>query len=163
MKALVVYYSRTGNTKKIADEIAAALGADLEELKDDVSRGGPAGFVRSAREARSGKLVNLDPLSHDPSTCDSVVVGTPVWAGNVSSPIRTFLRNSNLGNAKVAWFCTIASGSQSQQSSCFRAMTDEAGQTPVATVGFSMKELKGDHSQAIAQFVALLNPRGPQD
>jgi len=162
MKTLVVYYSRTGNTRKIGNEIAAALGAEIEELKDDVSRDGPVGFVRSAREARSGKLVNLDPLSHDPSTCDIVVVGTPVWAGNVSSPIRTFLRNSNLGNAKAAWFCTIASGSQSQQSSCFRAMTDETGQTPVATIGFSANDLKGDHSQAIAQLVAMLNVRGPQ-
>ena len=34
MKQLVVYYSRTGNTKKIGQEIATALGADLDEIVD---------------------------------------------------------------------------------------------------------------------------------
>ncbi|MCK5584780.1 flavodoxin family protein, partial [Candidatus Bipolaricaulota bacterium] len=62
MKTLVVYYSRTGHTRKIGDEIAAALEADVEELKDDVGRSGPVDFVKSGREAKAGTLVNLDPL-----------------------------------------------------------------------------------------------------
>ena len=152
MKVLVVYYSRTGNTRKIGEEVAAALGADVEELKDDVNRGGPVGFVRSGREAKSRTLVNIDPLLHEPSTYDLVVIGTPVWARTMCSPVRTFLLNNDLGNARVAWFCTVGASSRSFMASCFRAMTDESGRPPVATVGFSAKDIRNNHSHAIADF-----------
>ena len=156
MKTLVVYYSRTGNTRKMGEEIAATLEADIEELKDDVGRSGPIGFVRSLREAESGALVHLEPLLHEPKTYDLVVVGTPVWVWTMSSPVRTFLLTKNLGTARVAWFCTLGAGSQSFKESCFQSMTNETGRTPVATLGFSMKDLKRDYSQAIADFAETL-------
>ena len=156
MKTLVVYYSRTGHTRKIGDEIAAALEADVEELKDDVGRSGPVDFVKSGREAKAGTLVNLDPLSHEPSSYDLAVIGTPVWAFTMCSPVRTFLLNNDLGNAKVAWFCTMGASSRSFMASCFEAMTDESGLSPVATAGFSAKNIRSDHSQAIADFATAL-------
>ena len=156
MKTLVVYYSRTGHTRKLGNEIAAALEADVEELKDDVSRSGPVGFVKSGREAKAGTLVNLDPLSHEPSSYDLAVIGTPVWARTMSSSIRTFLLNNDLGSTKVAWFCTVGASSKSFMTSCFEAMTDESGRTPVATVGFSAMDMRRNHSQAIAEFVNTL-------
>ena len=156
MRSLVVYFTRSGNTTKAAQEIAAALDADIELLKDDVNRGGPVGFIKSGREAKSGTMVNLEPLEHDPSTYDLVVVGTPVWARMVSSPVNTFLRTVDRGTAKLAWFCTVGADSESFKESCFATMTEAAGQVPVATVGFSSKELKNDHSKGIADFVASL-------
>jgi len=156
MKTLIVYYSRTGHTRKIGDEIAAVLEADVEELKDDVSRSGPVGFVKSGREAKAGTLVNLDSLSHEPSTYNLVVVGTPVWAFTMCSPVRTFLLNNDLGNAKVAWFCTVGASSKSFMASCLKAMTNESGLSPVATVGFSAKDIRSNHSQAIADFTTAL-------
>ena len=154
MKSLVIYFTRSGNTTKVAEEIAAALGADIELLKDDVKRGGPVGFLKSGREAKSGAMVNLKPLAHDPTTYDLVVVGTPVWARMVSSPVNTFLRTVNRGNARLAWFCTVGASSESFKENCFSTMTEAAGQDPVAAVGFSAKELKNDHSKAVADFVA---------
>lgn len=154
MRSLVVYFTRSGNTTKVAEEIAAALGADIELLKDGVNRGGPIGFVKSGREARSGAMVNLEPLAHDPSTYDLVVVGTPVWARMVSSPVNTFLRTAERGNTRLAWFCTVGASSESFKDSCFSTMTEAAGQAPIATIGFSAKELKNDRSKAVADFVA---------
>jgi flavodoxin len=154
VKALVAYFTRSGNTKKVAEEIANALGADIELLKDGVNRGGPIGFIRSGREAKSGTMVNLEPLEHDPSTYDLVVVGTPVWARMVSSPVNTFLRTVDRGTAKLAWFCTVGADSESFKENCFATMTEAAEQAPVAVVGFSAKELKNNHSTAVADFVA---------
>ena len=156
MKTLVVYYTRSGNTTKVAEEIATALGADIELLKDNVNRGGPVGFLKSGSEAKSGKMVNLEPLKHDPASYDIVVVGTPVWARMVSSPINTFLRTSNLGNAKLAWFCTVGASNDGFKENCFTSMGEAASRTPVATVGFSAKEVKNDHSKAIADFADTL-------
>jgi flavodoxin len=160
VKTLVIYYTRSGNTRKAAEEIAAALGADIELLRDGVNRGGPIGFIKSGREARSGATVDLKPLEHDPSTYDLVVVGTPVWARMVSSPVKTFLRTVPTGSAKLAWFCTVGASSESFKDNCFTTMTEAAGRNPMAMIGLSSRELKNDHSSAVAGFVESLKAAG---
>ena len=62
MKALVVYYSRTGNTKHVAEMIAGALKADLEELVDKRGREGFLGYLRSGRDAIRDKTTELKSL-----------------------------------------------------------------------------------------------------
>jgi flavodoxin len=161
VKALVLYYSRSGHTRKAAEEIATALGADIEELKDNSNRGGPIGFLKSGREARAGATVTLEPLSHDPSAYDVVVVGTPVWASTMSSPVRTLLSGDAVREVKVAWFCTAGATSRSMHEGCFRAMTEESGCTPVATLGFGSGALRGDHSKAVADFVEAVEAAVP--
>ena len=55
MKTLVVLYSRTGTTKKVGEEIAAALKADVEEIIDTKKRSGPIGYVQAGRDAMKKK------------------------------------------------------------------------------------------------------------
>ena len=50
MRSLVVYYSRTGVTKKVAEAISQMLGADIEEIIDRRDRRGPKGFFTGGRE-----------------------------------------------------------------------------------------------------------------
>lgn len=161
MKTLVVYYSRTGNTKLVANEIAAALGADIEELKDGKNRGGPIGFIRSGREAKRKETAHLEPLSHAPSEYDVVVVGSPIWANTICAPTRTFLAQHRTHLKKVAWFCTSGSINPGYAAKGFQAMTDESGLTPVATLGMGRREIKGDHTEALAGFTAALNGKRP--
>lgn len=156
MRTLVLYYSRSGHTRKAAKEIAAALGADIEELKDNTNRGSPIGFLRSGREARSGATVELTPLVHDSTRYDLVVVGTPVWASTMSSPVRTFLQQESLDGVNVAWFCTSGAASSSMHDGCFSAMTRESGLTPVATLGLGSGSLRRDHSRALSDFIEKL-------
>ena len=51
MKVLVAFYSRTGSTKLVAEAIAQALNADVEEIKDKKDRNGIFGFLKSGYEA----------------------------------------------------------------------------------------------------------------
>ena len=44
MRSLVVYYSRTGVTKKVAEAISRKLGSDVEEIIDQRDRSGPKGY-----------------------------------------------------------------------------------------------------------------------
>ncbi|GAB2874812.1 hypothetical protein GCM10027277_50050 [Pseudoduganella ginsengisoli] len=53
---LVVYYSRSGVTEKIAQEIASRCGADMDAIREERSRAGPLGFLRSAYECVRRKL-----------------------------------------------------------------------------------------------------------
>lgn len=59
MKRLVVYYSRTGTTKRIGEEIAEALGADSVEIFDQKSREGMIGWLKAGWDARRRKVTEI--------------------------------------------------------------------------------------------------------
>lgn len=106
MKSLVVYYSRTGLTRKVAEKLVAALGADKEEIIDKTNRSGVIGYLRSGKEAVKKTLADIELAKIDPSGYDLVVIGTPVWAANMASPVRTYLTNQKDKLKRVAFFAT---------------------------------------------------------
>jgi flavodoxin len=108
VKTLVVYYSRSGNTKKVAGMIARQLGADLEELVDLKGRAGLLGWLRAGRDAMKDRTTDLGPLGHDPGDYDVIVVGSPVWAAHPAPAVNTFLNSQDLSGKQVALFCTMA-------------------------------------------------------
>ena len=55
MKTLVVCYSTTGNTMQIAEEVASALNADIEILKDPRIKPGLLGYLRLAHDTKSSR------------------------------------------------------------------------------------------------------------
>lgn len=157
VKTLVVYYSRTGNTKKLGDEGAAALGADVEELKDKKNRKGPIGFLMAGLEAVKGLPTELEPLVHDPAAYDLVLVGSPVWAGCLCPPVRTFLAQQRAGLKKVAWFSTCGSEGGSSASKAFSQMTEVSGRTPEGTLALGSKAIKAEHAEALAKFLSRIS------
>ena len=66
MKILVVYYSRTGNTKFVAEEITAELNADMEEIVDLKSRGGKMGWLSASRDATGNRQTNIGETKRNP-------------------------------------------------------------------------------------------------
>lgn len=87
-KILIIYYSRTGFTKKVAEELAAEWKCNVEAIEDVKSRGGFMGYMRSVFEALKKKLPDIKPMQTDPSQYKLVVIGSPVWASNIPSPVR---------------------------------------------------------------------------
>jgi hypothetical protein len=67
---LVVYYSLTGNTRRVAEVLAKELGADVEELRCARYRVGLRVFFRATFYSWSGGLPPIEHLSHDPSKYD---------------------------------------------------------------------------------------------
>lgn len=154
MKTLVVYYSRTGTTKTVAEEVAQKLGADVEEIKDSVKRTGIWGWLISGRDGMKRNLTKIRHLEKDPGDYDLVVVGTPIWAGNISAPTRTFLRAFKKNFKKVAFFCTM--GGRSFENT-FKEMTEEAGKEPVAELAIREKELnQGEYESQLEEFASKL-------
>ena len=105
MKALVVYYSRTGNTKFVAEKIAQELGADIEEVIDKKKRNGTIGWLSAGRDAMRRSQTEIAETNKKPSEYDLIVAGTPNWANNPSPAIRTYLSKYDLAGRKVATFC----------------------------------------------------------
>ena len=91
MRTLVVYYSRSGNTRKAAAKLRDALSCDILEIDDGVKRNGIIGYFRCAVHAIKKKTFPLEPMDKDPSGYDMVVLCTPIWAGTMSTPIRSFV------------------------------------------------------------------------
>jgi len=141
MSILVVYYSRSGMTKKIAQVIAEKLGADQEEIISLEERKGLTGYLKSGQEAAQKKLAIIKPPEKKVGDYDLVIVGTPVWVGTMASPVRTYL-NSNLGRfRKVAFFTT--QGSIKDQK-VFKELTEVLGKDPIATLKVKTKEAATD-------------------
>lgn len=103
-----IYYSRTGNTKRAMEEIGAELKADMVELHDTADRGGWRGYLRCGMDAMRK---TLEPVSHFETDRPLkeyrlVIVGTPVWAGRCSSPVRSFLKEYGDALQQVAYVVT---------------------------------------------------------
>ena len=105
---LCIYYSRSGKTKKAMEEVAAALNAELVEITDGQDRSGFSGFMRSGMEAMRRSTRPLQPFATERNLEDYrlVVLGTPVWAGRCSSPIRGLLKRRGLELRRVAYVIT---------------------------------------------------------
>jgi flavodoxin len=138
-KTLVVYFSRSGFTKRIAEEIAMRHGADLEGIQDTRARSGFWGYLRSAREALRKTSIQIRSAAKDPAGYELVVLGTPVWAGNVSSPMRAYLAAQRGRFRQVAFFCTQG-GSGAEK--VFADMTELCAQKPIASLALNDREIK---------------------
>lgn len=141
-KALVVYYSRTGNTRKIAGHIAEELGARLEQVVDINARPGIWGFFRAGMHARSKRLTHIQKLQYRPRDYDLVIVGTPVWAWTMTPGIRTYLeRHKDTLPEKMAFFATAGGGALDKT---LDEMARVSEREPVATLGLTAKQVHDD-------------------
>jgi flavodoxin len=151
MKALVVFYSRTGATKQVAEALAESLNCDSEELIDTKKRGGPLRFLSAGKDAKAKKLTKLKDIKRDPALYDLVILGTPIWAGTLSSAARTYVANNKSKFKRVAFFCTHGGG-ESQQ--LFAEMEALCERRPVSILALQEKEVKtGTYQGKIRQFV----------
>ncbi len=106
MKTLVVYYSRTGNTKYVAEKIAENLGAETCEVIDKKSRKGRFTFLTGGYESLRKKLTEIE-VSKNVENYDFIIIGSPVWANGITPAIRTFIHQNNLSNKQIACFVTL--------------------------------------------------------
>ena len=108
MKTLVAYYSKTGNTKFVAQERAKRLEAELCEIKDKKNRKGIWGFINGSLDARREKITEIE-ASQSAENYELVIAGSPVWFDKMAPATRTFIVQNNFSNRKVAFFLTSGS------------------------------------------------------
>ena len=108
MSTLIVYYSYSGNTRKIAEDLRGLLGADLAEIRTISPYPGSYDAVvdQGRSEVDQGYLPPIHPLEHDPAGYDVVFLGTPVWWYTFAPAVKSFLRQYDLSGKKVCPFMT---------------------------------------------------------
>ena len=157
-RTLVVYFSRSGTTHKVAEELARELGADLERITDHEDRKGFIGYMKSGREASTDMLVEIDEPKRDPAGYELVVVGTPVWAWKMCSPVRSYLAKYAGRIKDAAYFCTA----DGKEGKTLEDMATFAGKPAKASMVIYRKAvLRNEHLVRVREFVSELNGRGP--
>jgi len=152
MKSLVVFFSRTGNTKKVGKEIASALKADIEEITEEKNRKGIIAWIKSGREGVTKQSAEINASKRSPKKYDIAIIGTPIWGGGMASPVRAYFQRHAGEFNKVAFFET----SSSQQKKSFEDM-QELSKKPVATLSVQEKEIKdSSFKKKCAEFTAKL-------
>lgn len=154
MKALVVYYSLEGNTKMVADKIAAYTGADtlcLEPEKEYPSKGFRK-FVWGGKSVVFGETPKLKPYKVDLDQYDTIVVGTPVWASSFAPPLKTFFQEHDLSSKKAAFFACSTGGDASKCMERLKAQT--TARTVLAELSLKDPKTKPDqeNEQKIKSF-----------
>jgi len=130
-KCLVVYYSKTGNTKAVAEAVAKKMGGDVCEINEQ-------------GVAQSG---------FNPSSYGLVVVGTPVNGFSTSLPIQGYLKENSAKLPAVAFYATY----NLYPAGTFGGMEKLAGKKPVATEKFKSGDIKlGKIDAKVDAFVASL-------
>jgi flavodoxin len=104
---LVAYYSWTGNTAKVANAIAQALSADIAEIHDLKPRGGLFAFAAATLASVLQRSSPIVAPTKKVTDYDVVILGCPVWASNMATPMRTYIMQEKSGIKRVALFCTL--------------------------------------------------------
>ncbi|MCD4824110.1 MAG: hypothetical protein K8S55_05845 [Phycisphaerae bacterium] len=162
MKILVVYYSRTGVTRKVASSIAQTLNADIEELIDTKKRAGPLGFAVAVKDAALKKIVPITPPQKNPGDYDLVIIGTPVWADTMCTAVRAYLTDCGKDIKQAASFCTTHTSGIEQAN---RQIADIIAGKTIAAAGFRQKHVKRDeHIPVLDAFLEQIRePQGGKD
>ena len=139
MKTLVIYFSRSGFTKTLAAQIAHGCGADIDSVKDFTIREGLIGYVKSLLQAAWHREVHLGKSEYLPGAYELIVLGTPIWCWNMSSPIRSYINQHKGQFRRVALFCTYGGSGQE------KVLTDMqrlCGVAPIATLAVTTETMR---------------------
>lgn len=129
-KTLVVYYSASGNTERVAKDIAEAAGADLFEIvptevytSDDLDWTNPDSRVSREHDDESLRDVPLTTTEvPDWDFYDTVFIGYPIWWGIAAWPVDTFVKNNDFTGKTVIPFATSSSSGMGQSGSLLADM-----------------------------------------
>ena len=129
-KTLVIYYSASGNTARVAKDIAEAAGADLFEIvptevytSEDLNWTNPDSRVSREHDDESLRDVPLTTTEvPDWDSYDTVFIGYPIWWGIAAWPVDTFVKNNDFTGKTVIPFATSSSSGMGQSGSLLADM-----------------------------------------
>jgi len=110
IKTLVVYFSHSGNTERIADKICLKLNADKFRIEVVEPYAGTMEEVsaKGKKEVESGYKPEIKPLSVDIKDYQRIVIGSPTWWYTMAPAVLSFLSKSDFSGRDVVLYMTNA-------------------------------------------------------
>ena len=106
---MVIYYSQTGQSKRIAEMAAEKLHADLAEIKtvrsydEDMWKAD----AQAKAERNAGKFPELEGALPEITSYDTVILGGPLWGQTISNPMLAYMRKTDFSDKTVLSFWTF--------------------------------------------------------
>ncbi len=156
-KTLLVFYSRKGKTKTVAEETSKLLNCDLEEIIDLKKRTGILGFLGAGRDAFLKKKTSIKEPEKNPGEYNLLIIASPVWAGNLPPAIRTYIERFQAQLPQLALIGTC--GFKGNSSKIAVEIEKITGKKLIATVEVTAKEVsENNYKDKIQDFVNNLKP-----
>jgi flavodoxin len=127
-KQLVLYFSETGTTKTVAQELQKQLGADIEDIEAVVPYSGnfQETIQRGQREMQNGEMPAIKPLKKKMADYDIIFLGYPIWFGTYANPIITLVKEQDFAGKTIVPFCTFGSGGLNTSSDALKKALPKA-------------------------------------
>jgi len=109
---LVVYFSHSGNTRKIANLIHQEVGGIIHEIQPEVPYPNSYNAVvdQAEKEIQAGYKPALQSTLDHIESYDTIFVGSPNWWSTIAPPVATFLSEYDLSGKTIVPFCTHGGG-----------------------------------------------------
>lgn len=158
MRSLVVYHSRSGNTRRVAEQAALDLGADLAEVRAPYYGFGVFSYLQAAFDSWKGRLPEIEVSGRSPEQYDFVLALGPVWAGHAATPLRAYLAQNRNKIKRAAYALTCGGWCPP---SAFDEMAGLSGVKPEATFVLREQEIRTGAvtSPALASFLSSVKLR----
>lgn len=127
-KKLVLYYSETGTTKTVAEELQKQLNADIESIETVKPYTGnfQETIQRGQKEMQSGEWPELKPLKKKVADYDIIFLGYPIWFGTYANPIGSLVKAYDFAGKTIVPFCTFGSGGLNTSSDALKKALPKA-------------------------------------
>lgn len=111
-KILVVYFSHSGNTRVMAEQIKKATGGDIFEIQPvkDYPKDYQSVVDQAKKEITSNYKPELKTKVKNIESYDVIFVGSPNWWSTIAPPVATFLSSYNLSGKTIVPFMTHGGG-----------------------------------------------------
>lgn len=111
-KCLIVYYSHSGNTRKLAHLIAKLTGGDIAEIIPEVAYPTLYDEVTAQAKIEIQRHYHplIQPMNIDIASFDTIMIGTPNWWSTMAPPVASFLTTYDVAGKRIVPFCTHGSG-----------------------------------------------------
>ncbi len=130
---LIVYYSRSGKTRIAANGLTDKLSCETAEIKSIEDRSGFFGILTCVLDQVLERDAQIEPLKKDVTGYNPIIIATPIWLGKLSSPARTFIKQSGL-KGKEVYIVLTYNGSLTEEK-------ENALKEGVTSQGINLKEL----------------------
>lgn len=146
---LIVYFSDSGNTERVADTIQALVGGDMARIESKIPypKSDTDKTYVAKREQESGARPEYEDLGVNVANYDVIFLGYPIWWGTMPMVVYTFLENNDFKGKVIAPFATYGTSGLGSSVSDIKRVTYGA----VVTEAFRIRgvETKKDHAEAV--------------
>jgi len=167
-KILIIFYSRTGKTRIIAETIKDTLGVKLQEIIDLKDRTGFWGYMSGVIDIFFWPITEILPKEFNFDHYDLLLIGSPVWGNKFPPAITTFFSRAQFSDKKVVLFADFGSHMKESIFDRYRTLINERGGEVIDTFkiktrGKCFDTIKNETKQILAENAGRWNVQNKVD